>query len=70
MRCSGKSTLSKKMADLLNKKLVCMDTMIFEDYYSSRFSSLSEGITKEGWELFRERELEILKKIVNDIHNE
>jgi pentafunctional AROM polypeptide len=63
MRAAGKSTLSKWISSFLGYKIIDLDT-VFEE----RYKDIKVFIKENGWELFRQHEVEIFNEILKT-HN-
>lgn len=59
MRAAGKSTLSKWISSFLGYKIIDLDA-VFEEKYKN----IKVFIKENGWELFRQHELEIFNEIL------
>lgn len=56
-RCTGKTTVGKKLAYLLNRNFIDADQFLV----NTCKNTISEIVETEGWESFRKKESEILK---------
>ncbi|EAR99714.2 pentafunctional AROM protein (macronuclear) [Tetrahymena thermophila SB210] len=66
MRCCGKSILSKKVSNLLHMNNLSLDDELFNQFYSQKYKNLSEAINAEGWDTFRNNELQLLKQVIKE----
>lgn len=66
MRGAGKTTCGRWAAKSLGKKLIDLDT----ELEMREGKSIPEIVRNHGWEHFRERELVLLKSVVNDMPND
>lgn len=58
-RCTGKTSVGKKLASLLNHNFIDADVFLANQYKTT----ISEIVETEGWESFRKKESEVLKTL-------
>ena len=58
-RCSGKTETGKLIAGILNSQFIDTDLKIVEE----EGMTISEIVDKKGWDFFREKETDVLKKV-------
>ena len=58
-RCTGKTTVGKSIAEIINWSFVDADSMLVEEYGKH----IKDIVDTEGWEAFRQRESSMLKQI-------
>ena len=58
-RCTGKTTVGKSIAEIINWSFVDADSMLVEEYGKH----IKDIVDTEGWEAFRRRERSMLKQI-------
>jgi shikimate kinase len=59
MRGSGKSTIARQIANILQRQCIDLDTYLSKDLGMS----IAEIVSQKGWEYFREQEMRITQKI-------
>ena len=60
-RCSGKTKAGKSIAGILNRQFIDTDLKVVKE----EGMTISEIVDKKGWEFFRKKESEVLKKVCN-----
>ena len=60
-RCSGKTKAGRLIADVLNRQFIDTDLKVVEE----EGMTISEIVDKNGWDFFREKESEVLRKVCN-----
>ena len=60
-RCSGKTKAGKSIAGVLNRQFIDTDLKVVEE----EGMTISEIVDKNGWDFFREKESEVLRKVCN-----
>ena len=58
-RCSGKTETGKLIAGILNRQFIDTDFKVVEE----EGMTISEIVDKKGWDFFRKKETDVLKKV-------
>lgn len=60
-RCTGKTTVAKKLAEVTGKKFIDADEVLVE----KAGMTVAEIVEASGWDVFRDRETNVLKDLCN-----